>query len=140
MHDSYISNGDDNVAIHANDTLIENCKFGTGHGASIGSIKGGWYKNITFRNIEFNGTDNGFRLKTDQDATEGRIWDITYENLNMNNIKFDAIQLSQNYNANTGGESRLYIDGVTIENLTSINTGNAGSFNCQKSTPCKNIV
>merc|ERR1719245_2763083 len=65
IHDSYISTGDDNVAVHANHTLVENCHFGTGHGASIGSLGGGWYKNITFNNIQFNGTTAGVRIKTD---------------------------------------------------------------------------
>ena len=31
VHDSVINTGDDNVAMHANDTLIENCQFGSGH-------------------------------------------------------------------------------------------------------------
>lgn len=43
IHDSKISVGDDNVAIHVSNVLIENCNFGTGHGASIGSISGGTY-------------------------------------------------------------------------------------------------
>merc|ERR1712228_61341 len=140
IHDCYFDNGDDNVAVHANDTLIENCRFGTGHGASIGSIPGGWITNITFRNIQFNGTDNGIRIKTDQNVKEGRLWDVHYENLNMNNVKYDTTQIVQTYNSNTGGESQLYIDGVTIENVTSVGSEKAGTIVCQKSTPCKNIV
>ena len=40
IHDSYISTGDDNVAIHASNVLVSDCHFGTGHGASIGSLGG----------------------------------------------------------------------------------------------------
>lgn len=40
VHESYISTGDDNVAIHASDVLVSDCRFGTGHGASIGSLGG----------------------------------------------------------------------------------------------------
>lgn len=43
IHDSNIAVGDDNVAIHVSNVLIENCKFGSGHGASIGSIASGTY-------------------------------------------------------------------------------------------------
>ena len=54
--------GDDNIAIK-NDTanvLIENCVFGNGHGASIGSVPDtngvmGYVTNITFRNLIMNG-------------------------------------------------------------------------------------
>lgn len=38
IHDCLFDTGDDNVAVHANDTLVENCVFGNGHGASIGSL------------------------------------------------------------------------------------------------------
>merc|ERR1712204_82236 len=76
IHDSYISTGDDNVAVHANSTLVENCHFGTGHGASIGSLSSGWYTNITFNNIKFNGTRSGARIKTDAGSSAGRVWDI----------------------------------------------------------------
>jgi polygalacturonase len=38
IHDCMFSVGDDNVAIHCNNTLVEGCTFGYGHGASIGSL------------------------------------------------------------------------------------------------------
>ena len=38
--------GDDNVAVHANDTLVENSYFGSGHGASIGSLCDDWLRNV----------------------------------------------------------------------------------------------
>ena len=50
IHDMKISVGDDHVAMHANDTLVERVTFGTGHGASIGSLGAGTYlRNITVR-------------------------------------------------------------------------------------------
>ena len=50
-HHCNISTGDDNVALHFNNTLIEKNFFGTGHGASIGSLGPGsaWLTNITVR-------------------------------------------------------------------------------------------
>ena len=39
--------------MHANDTLVERCTFGTGHGASIGSLgAGSWLKNITVSDVD----------------------------------------------------------------------------------------
>eukprot|EP01111_Echinosteliopsis_oligospora_P018102 TRINITY_DN8120_c0_g1_i1.p1 TRINITY_DN8120_c0_g1~~TRINITY_DN8120_c0_g1_i1.p1 ORF type:complete len:268 (-),score=40.16 TRINITY_DN8120_c0_g1_i1:486-1289(-) len=66
IHDCYISNGDDNVAIKngCKDILIENCIFDNGHGASIGSITEDTVSNITFRGITFNNTENGARVKS----------------------------------------------------------------------------
>ena len=49
IHDCYFSVGDDNIAQHSNDTIIEDCSFGTGHGASIGSVDVGYIQNVTFR-------------------------------------------------------------------------------------------
>ncbi len=45
--------------------MVENCRFG-------------WYKNITFNNIEF---------KIHQDVIESKIWDVYYTNLKMNKVK-----------------------------------------------------
>jgi len=137
IHDSYISTGDDNVAVHANDTLVENCHFGTGHGASIGSLGGGWYRNITFNNIQFNGTTNGARIKTHPGATAGKVSDVYYTNLKMKDVE-NAIIITQFYD---GGEekSELIIDNVKFESITSSGGKNAGQFMCQDSTPCHNI-
>ena len=71
IHDCTISVGDDNIAGHANDTLVEDCAFGTGHGASIGSLSSGITQNVTFRRITFNGTVQAMRVKTD---VVGRGW------------------------------------------------------------------
>jgi len=38
VHDVNFTTGDDNIAGHANHTLVENSYFGSGHGASIGSL------------------------------------------------------------------------------------------------------
>lgn len=43
ISDCHIDSGDDNVAIKpwSHDIVVENCYFGTGHGASIGSVHNG---------------------------------------------------------------------------------------------------
>jgi galacturan 1,4-alpha-galacturonidase len=82
IHDAYISVGDDHVAMHANDTLVERCQFGTGHGASIGSIATGYIKKITVRDSSFNGPQQATRIKTDQGGA-GFVKDVLYTNLTM---------------------------------------------------------
>ena len=59
MHGCNFTTGDDNVAIHANHTLVEDSYFGTGHGASIGSICDSWVTNVTVRRTTFDGTTAG---------------------------------------------------------------------------------
>jgi len=138
IHSSYISTGDDNVAVHASNVLVENCRFGTGHGASIGSLASGYYKNITFDNIQFNGTTAGIRIKTDSGASPGKVSDIHYTNLKMLNVE-TAITINQFYGDDKEEQSYLIIDGVYIENVTSSRGDNAGEFLCQDSTPCHHI-
>jgi polygalacturonase len=86
VHDCYFNTGDDNIAAHANNTLVERCRFGTGHGASIGSLCDVWLTNITFRHIDFNGTTAGARIKVHENCA-GRVWNVTYENLTMTNVQ-----------------------------------------------------
>ena len=78
---------------------VENCYFGQGHGASIGSLSGGWFKNITVRDIKFNGTTNGMRIKSDAGSSAGKVWDVYYTNLEMENVE-NPIVITQFYNSN----------------------------------------
>eukprot|EP01083_Nonionella_stella_P241543 843420_1 len=123
IHDCYFSTGDDNVAVHANDTLLENCFFGTGDGACIELGNGEWKKNITFNNIQFNGTTNGIRIKTDATSEAGKLWDVYCTNLKMNYVDTSIIITFKNTTFNE--TSYLLIDGVYIENVTSINSQHA---------------
>jgi polygalacturonase len=54
VHDSLISTGDDNVAIHASNVRVSDCTFGTGHGASIGSLGGAIALQVWGRIEDFN--------------------------------------------------------------------------------------
>ena len=73
-----ISVGDDNIAYgpaaaarRSTDSLVTNCAFGTGHGVSIGSNTQGGVSNLTVINCSFNGTDNGLRMKSDNNSSGG---------------------------------------------------------------------
>ena len=50
IHDCHIDVGDDNVAVHGSDLLVENSYMGHGHGLSIGSVHSNAHvSNITVR-------------------------------------------------------------------------------------------
>jgi polygalacturonase len=96
VHDSYISVGDDHVAVHANDTLVERCSFGTGHGASIGSLGGHVaVTNVTFQHIKIDGAGGGIHVKSWIGAT-GELSQVYYRNISMTNVGM-AINLEMNY-------------------------------------------
>jgi len=91
--DCTLTCGDDNVAVKgpSSNVLVEDCWFGTGHGASIGSITDTVVKNVTFRNIVMNGTENGCRVKTAKGYKGGSVSYITYENITMHYVKHPIV-------------------------------------------------
>lgn len=62
VHGSYISTGDDNVAIHASNVRVSDCRFGTGHGASIGSLGGAIALQVDGGGVGGGGCYNGAQL------------------------------------------------------------------------------
>lgn len=116
IHNVNFTTGDDNVAVHANNTLVENSYFGSGHGASIGSLCGDYLTNITFRNISFHETTTGARIKTDANCT-GHVSHVEYRDLTMHNVR-QAISVSQHYHDPSGsGHSKFLIDNVVFKNI-----------------------
>jgi len=92
IENSSISDGDDNIAIKAEDAgtpssniTITNCTFGSGHGVSIGNDLAGGVNTVTVENSTFSGTTNGIRIKSTR-TTGGNITGITYQNLTMKNV------------------------------------------------------
>ncbi len=98
VHSCTISTGDDNIAVHANDTLVEDSFFGNGHGASIGSLCNDFIRNVTFRNITFRNTTTGSRIKTIQNCG-GHVWDIFFENLVMQDVPTTIAVRERGHNA-----------------------------------------
>jgi hypothetical protein len=97
-----ISVGDDNVAVGSSasasaDIVITNCTFGDGHGVSIGSFTSGGVSNMTVINCTFNRTDNGIRIKSDDDRG-GVVQNLSYLNLGMTNVHF-PITIYSYYNS-----------------------------------------
>ena len=99
-----IATGDDNVAIKSglpgippgayyappynlpriatSKVAIANSTFGTGHGLSVGSETINGVNDVVAYNIQFRGTDNGFRIKTGRDRGN-QIYNIVMSNLTM---------------------------------------------------------
>jgi polygalacturonase len=101
IQNCYLDTGDDNIAFGsgaglARDILVTNCTCGAGHGISIGSYTSSGVSNITVINCTFNGTDNGLRIKSDNDHG-GLVQNISYYNIGMTNVNF-PIQVYAYYN------------------------------------------
>jgi polygalacturonase len=88
--------GDDNVAIKSGkklpgrefgceDITITDCVFKHGHGVSIGSETAGGVRNVTVRHCQFEGTENGLRIKTAR-GKGGRVEKIVYEDITMKDV------------------------------------------------------
>ena len=92
IYNCNISTGDDNVVCDDNAQYIHvwKCKFGTGHGASIGSYTKN-IKHVWFDNITMNGTTAGIRMKTgiNSDGTlrGGGEEDWKFTNFTMTKVK-----------------------------------------------------
>jgi galacturan 1,4-alpha-galacturonidase len=140
VHDCHFDTGDDNIAAHANDTLVEDSYFGNGHGASIGSLGSKSYlTNITFRNIVFNGTDAAVKIKVHYDATEGHLSNVLYENLVIHNSK-EPISVTLDYDEkNGGGPPKFTIEHLQLRNITSYNSTFTGEL-CRGLGTCKDFV
>jgi polygalacturonase len=137
IHGCKISVGDDHVAMHANDTLVERCRFGTGHGASIGSLGPGTaLQNITVRDCSFEGAATAMRIKADS-VSSGFLRDVTYANLTLADCA-ETLLVTENY-PSSGGESRstLLISGVLVADVAASGAvAAAGAVNCSASAPC----
>ena len=92
IYNCEINNGDDNVVCdsYAQYIHVWNCKFGTGHGASVGSYTKN-VKHIWFDNITMNGTTAGIRLKTgvndDGSLRGGGEEDFRFTNFTMTKVQ-----------------------------------------------------
>jgi polygalacturonase len=82
-----ISTGDDNFTCGGGTTNVHimNCKYGYGHGLSIGSYTKGEVANFLIENCTFTNTEAGIRIKSDRDRG-GNVHNLTYRNLKMTNV------------------------------------------------------
>jgi len=151
IHDCAFSVGDDNLAIHSSHVLAERNAFGTGHGASIGSLGGAVaLVNITVRDTTFNGTTAGVRIKVDSGAT-GELRNVTYANLTMLGVG-ETVTVCFFYDVNgacnwpgsapdtPGHVTSMKIVNMNVADVVSTGAGAAGQVTCAKEAPCDGIT
>ncbi len=167
ISDCDISTGDDNVAISSNSrtgfapptsdfTEVYNCRFGAGHGVSIGSPTYGDVGGMNVHDCTFNGTQNGIRIKSN--ASSGGIVDgITYSNIQMTNVS-NVIVLDGYYSdktqippldAGTDDAGSTTVTPTTnepefrnihISNVTATNCGTAGTIRGRIESPISDVT
>jgi len=96
IYDCDIDTGDDNVVTDSNAQFIHvwNCRFKAGHGASLGSYTENMH-DIIYEGISFDGTDCGFRLKSNNDRS-GDVYNLVFRNCTINNV-MNPIQITAWY-------------------------------------------
>lgn len=87
IYDCDIDTGDDNVVTDRNAQYVHvwNCRFGAGHGASLGSYTQDMH-DIIYEGITFEGTGCGFRLKSNRDRS-GDVYNIVFRNCTMKGVE-----------------------------------------------------
>lgn len=82
-----ISTGDDDFTCGGGTTNVHitGCKYGYGHGLSIGSYTKGIVSNFLIEDCTFTNTECGIRIKSDRDRG-GHVQNLTYRNLKMTNV------------------------------------------------------
>ena len=86
IYDCEIDTGDDNVVTDTDAQYVHvwNCQMKAGHGASLGSYTVNMH-DIIYEDLTFDGTDCGFRLKSNRDRS-GDVYNIVFRNCYMNNV------------------------------------------------------
>ena len=107
---SWISTGDDNVAIKAgngptSNVTISHNHFYSGHGMSIGSETNGGVKNILVEDLTIDGADNGLRIKSNA-ARGGLVEKVEYRDVCMRGVK-NPIYMDTHYSASEKTEGAL---------------------------------
>ncbi|KAH9874434.1 hypothetical protein IAQ61_003623 [Plenodomus lingam] len=148
IHDCTVINQDDCVAVTSgNNILIENMEcLGSPHGLSIGSVGGksnNTVTNVTFKNSNVRNSENGIRIKSNENTT-GLVQNILFENIHVENIFKYGIVLQQDYL--NGGPTGKPTNGVkfkdiTIRNIKGTATKDAKNYYilCGKGS-CENIT
>jgi polygalacturonase len=122
---SYISTGDDNVAIGASNApssnvIIAHNHFYKGHGMSIGSFTNHGVSNVFVYNLTLDGTDNGLRIKSDS-TRGGLVTNIKYSQVCIRNVDM-PIDFDAYYSSNTGTHypnfQNITVSGVHILSST----------------------
>ncbi|KAK4768735.1 hypothetical protein SAY86_026885 [Trapa natans] len=146
---SIISTGDDCVSMGAGSTniLVYNVTCGPGHGISIGSL--GKYDNeadvngITVDKCTLSGTSNGLRIKTWPSDVQMTAYNITFNDVVMDNT-YNPIIIDQQYCSSKGCDqsrsSSVQIKDVWFKNIRGTSKSqSAVNIQCSRRFPCYDI-
>lgn len=129
---SYISDGDDNVAVGGNNSpgahhiSVTDNHFGDGHGASIGSFTLAGVDNVLFDHITIvgntaNTNQNGLRIKSDV-SRGGLVQNITYSNICMQNVRHPIV-IDPFYTSGATGNLIPQYKNITLQNIHATTEG-----------------
>ncbi|KAI4333398.1 hypothetical protein L6164_018219 [Bauhinia variegata] len=146
---SDIGTGDDCIAMLDGlyDIQISGVTCGPGHGISIGSLADSRdiedVSRITVRNCRLHDTTNGLRLKTWASPYKGRVFNLTYEDIVMENVQ-NPIIIDQNYcphcRCNSTASSHVHISNVRFKNIRGTSSSEyAVTLNCSQARPCTDM-
>lgn len=93
-----IATGDDNIAVNfggkpveghpeCENIVVHNCRFGYGHGLSIGSFTSGGLRHMQVSDCSFDGTTSGIRMKSAR-GRGGLVEDVTYTDITIKNVRW----------------------------------------------------
>ena len=149
LRNSRIYNGDDEVAVGGSNVLVEDCEFGTGHGASIGSLgyngSTAYVSNITFRRLRFNRTTTTMRIKAWQGG-HGLVTNVSYSDIRLLAVHEPLLitqyycPLGQNGGPCKNQSSAVKVDGVSFERVTGSWQGIPSQHNTPGQILCSDTV
>ncbi|XP_028764872.1 polygalacturonase [Neltuma alba] len=150
ISDAIIETGDDCISINQGSThlWIDHIACGPGHGISIGSLgnyeKEEGVENVTVTSSTFTKTDNGVRIKSRAQPSNGFTRDIVFRNLIMHNV-FNPIIIDQRYCPGAPSchhqNSGVKISSVRYEDIKGTSRSKmAINLDCSASTPCEGIT
>ncbi|KAJ3683680.1 hypothetical protein LUZ60_013907 [Juncus effusus] len=144
-----IGTGDDCISIGPGSVniTISGVKCGPGHGISIGSL--GKYKdeenvaNIHVKNCTVTGTSNGLRIKTWPGSPPSEAFNITFEDVALNNVSYPII-IDQSYcphgHCTTTEPSQVKLRDIFFNHIHGTsNTEAAVTLQCSEVVPCQNV-
>ncbi len=123
---SYISDGDDNVAIKAGNNgpsshiTVAHDHFYSGHGMSIGSETNGGVGQVEVNDLTIDGADNGLRIKSDA-SRGGLVQEVVYRNVCMRQVK-NPILITPFYSTASGNKIPLF-QGILMRDIVTTTPG-----------------
>jgi polygalacturonase len=141
IRDSYVSDGDDHIAIkaglgHVSNVTITHNHFYSGHGISVGSETNAGANNIlvTENVIDQNGcagcsSSNDIRIKSDV-SRGGEVKDVLYRDLCIRNASTQPHEFVFNpfYDPDASGSLIPYFHDIHLQNVHMVDAGNSSTF------------